>query len=251
LLQKEAFVDTLGMDCMKIVSPGNSAKECVFRQLALRAGVGTFSVCDLACGSGSVWPAYLVDHPNVSYVGFDTDASAIHVAQEKCAHLPNATFRVADAQTLHADASSFDIVTAFSALEHVVRIDKFLDTVFALLKPSGRAYLNFDNGHFHSHDVKERLMVPVSQLLARVGIEGPYMKEVDDAEVLRMIRERGGEIVGTWKHNMPALKKMAKTHKAPAVLEAWFAFEDRLNEVLTPEQLSPLMGSTTIVMQRV
>jgi ubiquinone/menaquinone biosynthesis C-methylase UbiE len=234
---------------MTIISPGNSAKRWIFRQLATRTEKGSFSVCDLACGSGSAWHAFLKQHPVVSYVGFDTDKQAIATAQQSFADLPNARFRVADAQTLKEGIATFDVVTALSALEHVVRIDKFLDTVCSLLKPQGIAYVNYDNGHFHSSNIKERLMVPVSQALAKVGIEGPYMKEVDDAAVMKMITDRGASVLRIWKHNVPSLKAFAKKVRSPDVLEAWFAFEDRLNEVATPEQLSSLMGSTTVVMQ--
>lgn len=239
---------------MTFISPNNPAKEWIFRELAKRADQGAFSVCDLACGNGSVWYAFLKRYPNVTCLGLDTDKKAIADAQKKFADLRSATFRVVDVQTMKADTAAYDVVTTLSSLEHVVRIDKFLDSVFALLKPGGIAYLNYDDGHFHSHNVKERLMVPVSQLLAKIGIEGPYMKEVDDKEVIRLITERGGKILQIRKHNVPNLKKFTKGYAkglmGEDVLEAWFAFENRLNELLPSEKLSSLLGATIIVMQK-
>ncbi len=236
---------------MTFISPNNLSKEWIVRQLAARSADGAFQVCDLACGSGSVWYAFLKKYPNVTYVGLDTDKKAVATAQKKFADLPNATFRVADAQTLKGDEGRFDVVTTFSALEHVVRIDKFLDTVFALLKPQGMAYLNYDNGHFRSSNPKERVMVPVSQILAKFGFEGPYMKEVNDADVVRWITERKGTVERIMKHNIPALKAVAKKLSSDDALEAWLTFENRLNEVEQPDRLNAIMGSTTVVMKNV
>lgn len=239
---------------MTIYSPNNPAKEWIFRELAKRAAEGPFAVCDLACGSGSAWRGFLLDHPTVRYVGSDTDARAVAAAKKAFADVPNATFEVADAQKSRTDPASYDVVTALSALEHVVRIDKFLDTVFAILKPRGVAYLNYDDGHFHSRDVKERLMVPVSQLLAKVGVEGPYMKEVRDSDVVRMVGERGGRVIGIRKHNLAVMKGFTKAHAKGRmdddVIDAWLAFENRLNDLLPAAQLTPILGATIVIAEK-
>ncbi|MBE7525486.1 methyltransferase domain-containing protein [Patescibacteria group bacterium] len=237
-----------------IFSHNNPAKEWILQELAARADRGPFSVCDLACGSGSVWPAFLLEYPSVRYVGKDTDAAAIERGRKAMAGIPNARMDVADAQILPEEEGSYDVVTALSALEHVVRIDKFLDTVFRLLKPGGVAYLNYDDGHFTSHNPKERIMVPVSQVLALVGIEGPYMKRVNDADIIRLIEERGGKVLAVRKNNLAAMKGFTKGHKSGLmgddVLREWFAFENRLNDMLSPAQLSKIFGATTVVMQK-
>jgi ubiquinone/menaquinone biosynthesis C-methylase UbiE len=239
---------------MKLFAPNNPSKDWIFRQLAERAASGPFVVCDLACGSGSMWRDFLLDYPAIRYVGSDTDAEAVAKAKKEFADVPNASFEVADAQKPRTDNLSYDVVTTLSALEHVVRIDKFLDTLFAILKPGGKAYLNYDNGHFHSKDLKERVMVPVSQALAKIGMEGPYMKEVRDSDVVRLIQERGARVLQVRKHILAGMKGFTKGYsdgRMPReVIEAWFAFEDRLNELLPAAQLAPMFGSTVIVAQK-
>jgi 2-polyprenyl-3-methyl-5-hydroxy-6-metoxy-1,4-benzoquinol methylase len=161
---------------------------------------------------------------------------------------------VADAQLPPSERASYDVVTALSSLEHVVHIDKFLDTVFAVLKPGGIAYLNYDDGHFTSHHVKERIMVPVSQVLAFFGIEGSYMKRVRDRDVVRMVHERGGRILDVRKHNLAAMKgftkKFAKGEIGEGVIRDWLEFEHQLNERCAPSQLSAFLGATIIVVQK-
>lgn len=239
---------------MTIYSHNNPAKEWILQDIAGRSLAGPTNVCDLACGSGSVWRHFLLDHPNVSYVGSDTDLIAVEKARRLFADVPNARFEIVDAQRPPAEQETYDIVTALSSLEHVVHIDKFLDTVFAVLKSGGVAYLNYDDGHFTSRDPKERLMVPVSQLLAKVGLEGPYMKRVADRDVIRWIEERGGKVLAVRKNNFSGLKgfakQFAKGMMGEDVLHAWFDFENRLNNALTPSQLTPVMGATTIVMKK-
>ena len=235
-----------------ITAPNSSAKEWIFRQLAERAAHGPVRVCDLACGSGSSWHDFLLRFPQVMYVGSDTDREAIEQARRAFADVPTATFSVADAQRAAQEKDSYDVVTAFSALEHVVHLEPFVQHALTILKPDGIAYLNYDNGHFHSHDPKERLMVPVSQLLARFGIEGPYMKEVDDEELCGFIRKQGGQVLQVRKHHFSTLKGFMKKYRTrEEVLNAWFAFEDRLNELVSAHELARTCGATTVVVKRV
>lgn len=237
-----------------IFSHNNPAKEWILQELARKAEQGPFSVCDLACGSGLVWPSFLRAYPNVRYVGKDTDIEAVERGRNAMKDIPNARLDITDAQIPPNEEGVYDVVTALSALEHVVRIDRFLDTTFRLLKPGGIAYLNYDDGHFTSHNIKERIMVPVSQVLAAFGIEGPYMKRVSDADVIRMIQERGGKVLAVRKNNLATLKGFTKAHKSGLmgddVLREWFAFENRLNDLLAPAQLSKIFGATTVVMQK-
>ena len=143
-----------------------------------------------------------------------------------------------------------DVVTAFSAIEHVVDRPAFLQTVFTSLKSGGFAYLNFDDGHFRSYDLKERLMVPVSQLLALFGFQGPYMKHVDDALFRSQAERAGFRFVALRKHNIFPLKGFMKG-ASPEAVRAWYEFEEQMNELYTPEQLDKIKWSTTLVLQKV
>lgn len=238
----------------KIYSHNNPSKEWILHDIAKRAGSAPLHICDLACGSGSVWRDFLIDHPNITYHGADYDREAIELGQKKFVDVPNAHFVVADAQKMSDGVGTYDMLTAFSSLEHVVRIDKFLDTAFSMLKPGGIAYINYDDGHFTSRDIKERLMVPLSQILAKFGIEGPYMKRVKDFYVVRMLHERGARIIDIRKHNLASMKGFTKAYKTGLthenVLHDWFAFENRLNEYCAPSQLSSIFGATVIIAEK-
>lgn len=214
----------------------------------LRYGQASFRVLDLACGNGSVWPAFLSSHPAVRVIGVDTDAEAIRSGQKTFSGNTQIDLRVFDAQHPLPDGS-FDVVVALSAMEHVVDHPAFLKTAWTALKSGGIAYLNYDVGHFRSHDWKERLMVPVSQLLARVGIEGPYMKQVDDARFRVQAERQGFTVEGLRKHNLHALKKFMKGASDQAVHD-WYAFEERLGQQFPPEQLDGLLWSSTFILKR-
>jgi SAM-dependent methyltransferase len=243
---------------MTIYTAGNAAKQWILSELHQRFGESSCRILDLGCGAASSWKIFLEKHPNVSYVGFDYDRAAIERGRREFAGVGNASLNVGDAQTLssHGEFSAkggpafgWDVVTAFSAIEHVVDKNAFLKTVFASLKSGGIAYLNYDDGHFRSHDLKERIMVPVSQLLAMVGIQGPFMKHVDDAEFRQQAEQAGFNFLLSRKHNFYPIKGFMRGASTDAV-EAWYAFEERLNELYTPEQLDKVKWSTTLVIQK-
>lgn len=231
---------------MKIYERGNAAKQAIFFQLAQGLGQGPQRILDLACGDGHLWKVFLQTHPQVSVVGLDSDAQAIQRGKER-GHT-RLDLQVFDAQQ-QFEVQVFDAVVAFSAIEHVVDRPAFLRTVWTALKPGGYAYLNYDVGHFRSHNLKERVMVPISQLLALVGIEGPYMKRVDDALFLEQARTQGFYLKGVQKHNLHPLKGFFRGATDEGV-EAWVAFEQRMNALFPPEQLDRIMWSTTVILKK-
>lgn len=231
-----------------IYERGNAAKQNIFVALADLAKEGeALRVLDLACGDGRLWPLFLDQHPNVQVVAIDMDAKAIARGREKFNHA-RLELRVLDAQKSLPD-KPFDIVVAFSAVEHVVDRPAFLRTVWQSLRPQGKAFLNYDAGHFRSHNLKERLMVPISQLMAWVGIEGPYMKEVDTALFQSQAKQQGFSIESIQKHNLHPLKGFFRGAKDEA-LEAWIRFENELNALYASEQLDRVMWSTTLIVKK-
>lgn len=233
---------------MVIYERGNAAKQAIFLALDRLASSGEeVRVLDLACGDGRLWGTFLDTHPNVSVIGIDTDAQAIQRGEREHAH-SRLHLRVLDAQKPLEDAS-FQAVVAFSAIEHVVDRPAFLRTVWQALLPGGRAFLNYDAGHFRSWDLKERLMVPVSQLLAYLGIEGPYMKRVDDKLFTSQVLAQGFTIEAVQKYNLHPLKGFFRGATDEALV-AWVEFEQRLNALYTPQVLDEVMWSTTFILQK-
>lgn len=235
----------------KIFSRGNAAKQWILEQIDTSAAERNVDLVDFGCGAGSVWPEFLREHQNISYWGFDFNRKELEKAKRVMEGIPNAQVSVADAQTELVKDSSADIVTSFSALEHIVDLPAFLKRVAAALRPGGIAYLNYDAGHFRSHDVQERLMVPISQVLAKFGVEGPYMKEVDDARLCVFAKEAGLTVEGLRKNNVSGLECFYKKHASnDSAVRAWFEYEDALNASLRPEDLHKLCWSTTLVVKK-
>ncbi len=236
---------------MNIYSRKNVAKQWILSEVERLAADAPLKICDLACGYGSCWPKFLIDHPEMLYVGIDLDATEIAKAKIAFTNCTNAQVKVGDAQTLKENEGVFDIVTAFSALEHVVDLNAFVQTTMSLLKPGGKAFLNYDAGHFRSSNVKERMMVPVSQLLARVGIEGPYMKEVVDEELKQIVEQNGGKTRTLLKFNGMGMKSLANSNASEEAIRAWHEFELRMNSLVAPKILDSIFWSTVLVVEKI
>ncbi len=230
-----------------IYARGNASKQWIFSELEKRFGDRPFKLLDLGCGDAAVWKTFAETHPNMDYHGFDYDLPAIERGKKHYAQLPHMKIESGDAQKLQGN--DYDVVTALSMIEHVVDRKAFLQTVFAALKSGQAAYLNYDDGHFRSSDIKERVMVPVSQLLAQFGIEGPYMKHVDDESFAKLASEVGFRVEHLHKHNLAKIKGFMRGAKDEA-LNAWFEFEDGLNEQYPPKELDRVMLSSTLVVTK-
>jgi cyclopropane fatty-acyl-phospholipid synthase-like methyltransferase len=225
---------------------GNAAKQWIFEELHRRFADRSATILDMGCGDGSKWPPFLTDHARIRVVGIDTDRAAIKHGMATYGS-PQLELRVGDAQR-HADGV-YDAVVAFSAIEHVVDRAAFLKTVWAALSSGGVAYLNYDDGHFRSSNWKERAMVPASQVLAAIGIQGPYMKHVDDVAFRRLAEAQGFRVLGFRKHNLHPLKGFMRGASDDAVRH-WYDFEERLGQLYKPEELDKIMWSSTLQLQK-
>jgi hypothetical protein len=208
-----------------IYERGNAAKQWMLEELSRLAQERSLRILDLAGGSGRIWQQFLVAHPNVHVTVIDTDAKAI-----------------TDGRGMYRGNAQIE-------LRVVVNRPAFLKTVWDALASGGMAYLNYDVGHFRSRNIKERIMVPVSQVLALFKVEGPYMKKVNDERFRSQAEQQGFRIEFMKKHNLHSLKGFMRG-ASDAVLEEWFAFEEKLSASYTPEQLDRVMWSTTLVMTK-
>jgi SAM-dependent methyltransferase len=229
----------------KLYQRGNAAKQWIFEELERRFASRSAKILDLGCGNGSKWPPFLAAHPGLHVIGIDTDKGAIKEGLKSYASA-QLELKVADAQKMMD--GTYDAVIAFSAVEHVVDRVAFLKTVWNALAPGGVAYLNYDDGHFRTSNMKERIMVPVSQALAVIGIQGPYMKHVDDFAFRRMAEAQGFRVTGFRKHNLQ-IKGFMRSATDEAV-QAWYDFEEKLGELYNPEELDKIMWSSTLVVEK-
>ncbi|MFH1620602.1 MAG: class I SAM-dependent methyltransferase [Patescibacteria group bacterium] len=235
---------------MKLYSRKNIAKQWILSQIESLAGDGYLDVCDLACGYGSAWPEFLKDHLSIKYFGIDSDNKEIAKAKRAFEGILNANVMVADAQLFRDKTGSFDVVTAFSALEYVVDLSAFMETVLSLLKSGGKAFLNYDSGHFRSSNPKERVMVPISQWLAKLGYEGSYMKEVRDEEIKKIAESKGGSVEQLLKFNGRGIKNLAGSKASDEAIREWHDFELKMNDLTSPEILDPIFWLTVIVVTK-
>jgi 2-polyprenyl-3-methyl-5-hydroxy-6-metoxy-1,4-benzoquinol methylase len=227
----------------------NPAKQWILEQIARLSASGPIRVCDLACGDGSAWPGFLRDHPSVQYLGVDWDEKAIRKAKQRLAGIPNATAEVGNGQTFRSQ-TEFDVVTALSSMEHVPEPGAFVASALEILGPAGRLYLNYDAGHFKDATFKERLLVPLGRLLAKLGNSHHYLREVRDDELRQLVEGRGGRIVEIRKHNLDILKrKLRDDVLTDEATRLWHDFESSLNEQLAPGVLGSVFWSTVMVVE--
>jgi ubiquinone/menaquinone biosynthesis C-methylase UbiE len=231
-----------------LYSSNNAAKQWILEKLGERFKNDAARILDLACGSAWVWEGFLVVHPNANVVGVDFDVEAIEKGIKYYAQQSRIELRIGDAQR-PIEIESYDAVIALSAIEHVVDRKAFLEVVYRALKPGGIAYLNYDVGHFRSLNLKERIMVPVSQVLAFFGKEHWYMKRVDDRLLRSQAELIGFRFVELRKHNIAPLKGVLR-NASEETIRSWYAFEESLGVSIKPEELDRAMLSTTIVLQK-
>lgn len=92
-------------------------------------------VLEVACGSG-YWTRVLAGVA-ASVFAFDINAEILQKAVERCAGLPNVTFRIADAYTFLGVPTGFDAAVAIFWYSHIPRanIPQFLDALCRVLAP--------------------------------------------------------------------------------------------------------------------
>ncbi|QQR60708.1 hypothetical protein IPH19_04870 [Candidatus Uhrbacteria bacterium] len=75
------------------------------------------------------------------------------------------------------------------------------------------------------------------------------MKHVVDTEFSKQAEQAGFKVIALRKHNLYPIKGFMRGASEEAV-KAWYEFEERLNELYTPEQLDKVKWSTTLVIEK-
>jgi SAM-dependent methyltransferase len=114
--------------------------------LDLAAPAEGADLLDVACGDGS-FLSVAIDRGVVAS-GTDLSPVAIEIARTS---VPGGDFRVADAEALPYDESSFDVVTCLGSLEHFPNPGKGAAEIARVLRPDGTAVIFLPNLFFLGH----------------------------------------------------------------------------------------------------
>ena len=210
---------------------GNAAKLYCLQLIEQTAAAteGDFRILDLGCGTGSAFVDLVRRRPNVRYVGIEPLRAA---AEEARRNLPGAEIVNRTAYGLSVEPAH--AVVSFSVLEHVVDRPRYFEAVRANLRPDGRAYLNYDSGHFVADaDLLERAKTLASHALARFGSESRYRARVTSEEFDSLVAGAGLRIADdkVFNTDLKRLFPLVPEEHRGAFLERWLDFELGLNEL--------------------
>jgi ubiquinone/menaquinone biosynthesis C-methylase UbiE len=123
-------------------------------------------VLEIGCGNGGMQLA-LIRAGAAESVGIDVSDEAIEFAAERLRDHPSVKVMVADAQSIPAEAGSFDVVVSSAAFEHVHDIEAMLCEVERVLRPGGVLYAQFSPlwWHYNGPHLIKCVSVPWAHVL--------------------------------------------------------------------------------------
>ena len=157
--------------------------------------------------------------PNVEYVGVEPSRSA---ADDARGLLPEAEIINAPAYDVRVEPA--DAVVSFSVLEHVVDRPRYFEALRANLRDDGRAYVNYDSGHFVADaDLAERAKGLASRVLVRFGSESRYRKRVSARELTELVASAGLRVVDdkVFNTDLKRLLPLVEHERLDAFMVRW------------------------------
>ncbi|MDX2136960.1 MAG: class I SAM-dependent methyltransferase [Chloroflexota bacterium] len=219
---------------------GNTAKLYCLNWLSTQLAQNSEqkTILDLGCGTGQNFVQLLRDYPHVQYVGIEPSAAACAEARKQLAGTKATIIQDYAYHAVHSKLPqpTFDFIVSFSVFEHVYRRQHYLEFIRTCLKPDGYVLINYDAGHFQSHDLKERLKNVIGPVLARLGNEAYYQSFVREADFRRWAGEAQLEIIEAKSFNT-ALKGVYKQIPDSArseYMQRWLEMETWLNNLSIP-----------------
>jgi SAM-dependent methyltransferase len=95
-------------------------------------------VLEIGAGSGAMAEGMLRHYPDVHLTVSDVDEAMVCAIRRRLSAWPSAQAVTADVRALPFDNASFDVVTSYLMLHHVVDWMPALDEAFRVLRPGGR-----------------------------------------------------------------------------------------------------------------
>jgi ubiquinone/menaquinone biosynthesis C-methylase UbiE len=150
--------------------------------------VPTGRVLDLGCNNG--YGSYKLSQHGHEVIGVDVSAEALADARRRFS-APNLKFKQVSGLDLPFASSSFDLITSFQVIEHIVDMGPYLAEIQRVLKPGGivafttpNANIRLDPGmkpwnRFHVQEfTAEQLEIVLRPVFAEVKVRGLF---ADDA----------------------------------------------------------------------
>jgi ubiquinone/menaquinone biosynthesis C-methylase UbiE len=97
----------------------------------------TGDVLELGAGSGAMAEGFVRSHPQVRLTATDVDPAMVRAARHRLAGLDGVTVKHADVTALPFDDGSFDAVTSYLMLHHVIDWPAALEEAARVLRPGG------------------------------------------------------------------------------------------------------------------
>lgn len=212
------------------------------------------TMLDLGCGTGLFWKSFLMEHPQVQYIGVDLFPGA------ELSDLPNVRLHRGDCTqwaVLEAILGGLrpDIIVSKSVIEHVNvrRRSAFLKVCAALLSKGRRALIQYDQGHFMlglMQDAKNA----VSSVLHAAGIfrRFQYARPLDVQRFEAAMHDSGFRIVAAHHEMLPCMKYfLAALDGGRARIEELLAqLEEEANAVVPRHVLGQHLASIVWELER-
>lgn len=123
----------------------------------ITAHCGTpLTIADIGCGDGFFSAILAGNYPGSEVVGFDTDSTAIELANKKTGGISNVSFTEGDAFEHLKEA---DLIVAADVIEHLYKPYEFMENCFEILSPGGHLFLStpirfkeIPNDGYHIHE---------------------------------------------------------------------------------------------------
>jgi len=204
---------------------GNAAKMRIIERIT--ADKSPKRVFDYGAGSGAGWARTLADHPEIELTCYEPNPRSAE-ALRRAVHAARVFSDQPDEIT-----GAFDYIVSFSVFEHVADRAAYFRHARRLLKPGGRFFLNYDDGHFREPgNLLDALRNRIAPILPAIGLRRYYQARVHRADADRLAAQAGFELVDARYDNVEDLKALAKTipeQDHPAFAQMWLDLEERLN----------------------
>jgi ubiquinone/menaquinone biosynthesis C-methylase UbiE len=214
-------------------------------------------VLDLGCNNG--YGSYELSRHGHKVVGVDVSAEALDDARRRFS-ADNLEFRQVSGVDLPFESASFDLITSFQVIEHIVEMEPYLAEIRRVMKLGGLVVLTTPNARirldpgmrpwnrFHVQEfTPEHLKETLSPFFADVKIRGLYASEeiysMEFNRCQRALRQAREAQRGSQPVNEPIRDTIAAAVKA--VLPAWAVEYIRNRRYGAPAGSGPGQGGVT------